>query len=115
MSSSTKTRKYVKPARSIRILHPISETSGGVLAITVGKAESVYAVRRLPADFCAAYRLIKGELVEQPDNTLRLQDAAQYDVLLDGQNSTCECKGFLRHGHCKHVGGLSVLHQRNLL
>lgn len=116
MSTSTTSRKRVKPERRIRLLHPISDKSAGIIAITVGKDEHVYAVRPIAADFGIAYRLIKGELVEEPDEqTLRLRDAAHYDVCLNGPQSTCECKGFLHHGHCKHVDGLTTLRQRNLI
>lgn len=115
MSTATKSRPRVKPERRIRVLKPISDNSAGVLAITIGKDEGVYAIRPIPADFGVAFRLIKGELVEEPDNTLRLRDAGQYDVCLNGPQSTCECKGFLHHGHCKHVDGLTTLRQRNLI
>src|SRR4051794_36825056 len=52
-----------------------------------------YHVERVPAEFGRAFRLTKfsccgGEV---------------YDVLLDGDRSSCECKGHLRWGHCKHV------------
>ena len=30
-------------------------------------------------------------------------DGAVYDVHADSFGLECECKGFLRHGHCKHV------------
>jgi hypothetical protein len=30
-------------------------------------------------------------------------------VLLEGENGTCECKGFLRHNHCKHLDSLRAL------
>jgi hypothetical protein len=115
MSTATKSRKHVKPQRHIRILHPIRDGHAGVVAISVGKVEDVYAVQPIPSQFGVAFHVIKGELVEQPDNTLRLQDAAHYDVCLNGEQSTCECKGFLRWHHCKHVGGLTALRQRNLI
>lgn len=97
MSTATKSRKRVKPERRIRVLKPISDNGAGVLAIAIGKDEGVYAIRPIPADFGVAFRLIKGELEEQPDNTLRLRDAGQYDVCLNGPQSTCECKGFPRY------------------
>jgi hypothetical protein len=31
-------------------------------------------------------------------------DDAVYDLYLSGYGWQCQCKGFLRHGHCKHVG-----------
>ena len=34
---------------------------------------------------------------------------AAYAVNLNGAASTCECRGFLRWGHCKHVAGLQAL------
>jgi hypothetical protein len=115
MTTATKSRKRVKPERRIRVLKPISDNSAGVLAITIGKDEGVYAIRPIPADFGVAFRLIKGELVEEPDNTLRLRDAAEYDVLLNGRESSCTCPGHTYHGHCKHVDGLTTLRQRNLI
>lgn len=30
-------------------------------------------------------------------------DGAVYDIHLDTYGLHCQCKGFLRHGHCKHV------------
>jgi hypothetical protein len=30
-------------------------------------------------------------------------DGAVYDLLADDFGLQCQCKGFLRHGHCKHV------------
>jgi hypothetical protein len=31
-------------------------------------------------------------------------DDAVYDLYLSTYGWQCQCKGFLRHGHCKHVG-----------
>ena len=52
----------------------------------------------------AAFHLQKADTGDGPGE--------EYDVLLDGQFSTCECKGFLRHGMkaaggsgCKHIAG----------
>jgi hypothetical protein len=38
-----------------------------------------------------------------------------YAVLLDGERSSCECKGFLRHGHCEHVDSVAELVERGEL
>jgi hypothetical protein len=38
-----------------------------------------------------------------------------YHVNLAGPRSTCEGKGFLAHGHCKHVSGLAALVEKGLL
>jgi hypothetical protein len=29
-------------------------------------------------------------------------DQARYDIRLNDHGLECECKGYLRHGHCKH-------------
>jgi hypothetical protein len=39
----------------------------------------------------------------------------EYDVLLDGANSSCTCLGFARWSRCKHVAGLQVLSDRGLI
>jgi hypothetical protein len=45
--------------------------------------------------------------------TVEKQGAEQepYHVNLgDAENPpSCECKGFLRHGHCRHIEGLTAL------
>jgi hypothetical protein len=114
MSTVTTSRKRVKPERRIRLLQPIRDGSGAI-QITIGKERQPYDVRLLDSDYGVAYRLIKHELVQQPEGFYELEITACYDVLLCGTESTCECKGFLKHRHCKHVEGLTVLRQRGLI
>jgi hypothetical protein len=116
MTTASKPCPRVKPERRIRLLHRMTDRSAAVVAITVGKEEGVYAVRLMPSDFGTAFHLIKGELIEDTDaETLRLRNAAEYDVLLNGRESSCTCPGHTYHGHCKHVDGLTTLRQRNLI
>lgn len=115
MTTATKSRKRVKPERRVRLALPIREGNASVLVISVGKDTHVYSITRLPSDFGAAFQLTKGELRQNAPETEELQATARYDVCLNGERSTCECKGFLHHGHCKHVDGLTTLHQRNLI
>jgi hypothetical protein len=39
----------------------------------------------------------------------------EYDILLDGANSSCTCLGFARWSRCKHIAGLQVLSDRGLI
>lgn len=56
---------------------------------------SSYWVELLPTDFGTGLRFVKS--LDRTEG-----DPENYDVLLGGGNYSCECKGFLRHGHCKH-------------
>jgi len=38
-------------------------------------------------------------------------DRATYDVRFTAHSGECECLGFLRHGHCKHVATLRAAEQ----
>ena len=58
-------------------------------------SRSCYWVELLPSQFGTALRFRKA--LDRADD-----DPENYDVLLTGENYGCECKGFLRHGHCKH-------------
>jgi hypothetical protein len=100
MTTTTKTRKPV--TRSAKVTRLGDAT---ILWLTVDKNVTAYRVTPLPCAFGkAAFHLQKADKGDgQPE---------EYDVLLDGQRSTCECKGFLRHGMkaadgrgCKHVAG----------
>jgi len=42
-------------------------------------------------------------------------DQKVYHVHLDRQGQTCDCKGFLRWGHCKHASALATLRQHGKL
>src|SRR2546421_1487433 len=43
---------------------------------------------------------------------LHKHDGTSYCVRLDGSDSSCDCKGFVSHGHCKHCESLLALQQR---
>jgi hypothetical protein len=77
----------------------------GVVRIQVdGEPWADYNLARLPSAFGTAFRLVK-----------HLGRCERYDVLLDGSRSSCECRGFLRHGHCKHQAGMQALVNRGIL
>jgi hypothetical protein len=97
---ATTTRRHVKPTRTIRRALPPSEVNPfAVVIIATGEAEDVYHVRAIPSDFGAAFEVEKVSAL----------DARTYSVNLQGNGGTCECMGFLRWGHCRHVEGLHAL------
>jgi hypothetical protein len=77
----------------------------GLLRITERKGRKVvedeYFLDRIPADFGMAF------LVEKRDYAVGEEHC--YHVNLDGEHGTCECKGFLRWNHCRHVESLRAL------
>jgi hypothetical protein len=77
-----------KPPRTVKVLAnpPVGK---GTLKIVEGKRVDVYYFRCLPSDFGRAFEMSK-------------VGGDAYCVNLDGQTSTCECRGFLRWGHCRH-------------
>jgi hypothetical protein len=74
----------------------------GVLHIIEGGKRDDYFIRAIEADFGLGVEVTK--LTGEPDNP-------QYNVNLDDQREhhSCECPGFLRWGHCKHIEGLVAL------
>ncbi len=80
----------------------------GSLHLTVGKESFAYWLDVLPHQFGAgvvAVRLTKlaaYHVEGEPDN---------YDVVVSpgGKGDGCECRGFLRHRHCKHLDGVRLL------
>jgi hypothetical protein len=89
-----------KPARSIRLEHPLNaDGKNGVVRITVGKETGDYFLDRIPADFGLGFRVeeIGGD------------EVYHVNIDNDGRTRTCECKGYLRHCHCKHADSLARL------
>jgi hypothetical protein len=65
----------------------------------VGKEEFSYWLLAIPCELGGL-----GLELRKP-----LPDGTTYHVHLDGEHSTCECDGFLRWNHCKHVEALLAL------
>ena len=110
MNTSTATRARVKTERTARLGPVIPGSPDRLLFMTLitrgpkrTKEEHFdYWLRSIPGS-ANGFRLEKVNPVPaegEPDH---------YDVLLDGERSTCECQGFLRWGHCKHVESLLAL------
>jgi hypothetical protein len=88
-----------KPARSINVaVRPSEVNPFYVVKIVEGKKTDYYSVRPIPSDWGTAYQMAKLPEENEP-----------YSVCLAGADSTCDCKGHLRHGHCRHVEGLTAL------
>jgi hypothetical protein len=108
----TRTRRK-PPQRNIRVLEqPTRDTDGwAAVAICVGKQTDTYLLRTVPTDFNGTLAFE----VEKLDSDLATVEA--YHVLLadSPERHSCECKGFLRWGHCKHTEGLDALRRTNRL
>lgn len=111
MSTTTKARSRRKPERRIRLLKPIEHGIGALQIVIDGEPHN-YLILPLASDFGSAFHLVKQELLPVDPGVWELHDTARYDLCLNGPQSTCECKGFLHRGRCKHVDGLTVLRQR---
>jgi hypothetical protein len=99
MNATTK-RARVKPARTVKLLLPPAEGQTGALLIREGERQDTYFLSLIPSDFGVGLEVEKVD----PVNGHRT-----YHVNLNGDASTCECKGFLRWAHCRHVESLLAL------
>jgi len=89
-----------KPERGIRLEVRPEENGIGIVRITVGEEYADYFLTMIPADYGRGFKVEKvGLMANDPP----------YHVNIDGDKRSCECKGFLRHGHCKHADGLAAL------
>ena len=98
------------PGRYITLYARPEAGAWGYLTITVGGDQWGYYVREVPTQFgVAAYLLEKAD----PGTDAEGERYAVH-FYADG-SATCECRGFLRWGHCKHTDGLAALRERKLL
>lgn len=94
-----------RPPRTIRLLVPPGADGVGLLCITAARRAVYYVFRELRCEIGG-----RGFAVH------RLGLANLYHTRVDaGRDCSCECLGFLRHGRCKHVLGLSALIGHGLL
>ena len=102
---ATSSKRAARPARTIRLLRPITPEAAGVVCVTAEDESAFYAVRELPCDIggrgFAVHRLGLGTL---------------YHVRVGKPHDcSCECKGFLYHGYCRHILGLLALTRQGKL
>ena len=109
MTSNTtkKARKYTPTTqrkRNARLLAWLEDLKAGVVRITEeGKPDDHYHLAEIPSDFGRGFSL------EKMTDGNPLTCETPYAVCIDGTRSTCECKGFLRWRHCRHVEALTAL------
>jgi hypothetical protein len=103
----TPSRPRVKPDRKVNWAWRNPGHGYGVLRVveTVGRKVTAddYFVLPIPSDFGVAFEVTK--LVPG------VGAATRYHVNLggEGEPASCECKGFLGHGHCRHLESLTAL------
>ena len=109
MTTSHNKGKPVKPRPNSRryvrwAIRPGVYGVEGVLVLTVGPKASASVARRIPADGGEGWELAKFRKAAGDEATI-------YHVHLDrtGGRHSCECQGFLRWSHCKHISGLLAL------
>jgi hypothetical protein len=99
VTTATK-QKTAKQERSAKLMQ-IGESL--ILWLTRGKDITAYRVEAIRHDFGrAAFILHKADKGTG-------EERKEYEVLLDGANSTCSCPGNTYHGHCVHVESLTAL------
>ncbi len=104
-----------QPQRTIRLLRPPSDDVPGKVVIRQRKGRKVettsYLLKRLESQLGGqAFELAKIVRQQSQDGAVIFTIAERYHVLLLGEQSTCECKGFLRWNKpCRHIAGLLQL------
>jgi hypothetical protein len=100
---TTQTKKTRNPPTRTATVQQVGQSL--IIWLTVDKNTTAYRVTPIRNQFGkAAFHL------EKADQGAGVPE--QYDVLLDGQLSTCDCAGFTYHGMkaangrgCKHISG----------
>jgi hypothetical protein len=104
-ATKSRTRKPApKPER--RVVLYGADSNPMVIEMTIGNATFAYFVKRLQADYGMGFEFRKVEV-----NGMSETDGETYHVHYDPARrlSTCDCKGSLHHGHCKHQEAILAL------
>jgi len=106
MSTATRSRQARQQLRTVRLsVPPSADNPFSIVTITQGHDVDDYIVRPVASDWGDGFQV---ERIFDPEQKV-------YHVHLDRQGQTCDCKGFLRWGHCKHASALATLRQHGKL
>jgi hypothetical protein len=103
MSETTATRpprQRKKPERHCRLTRAQDGTR--TLTLRIGQQTDTYDLLEIATDYGRGFEVTKA-------------DGTVYHVCLDGLASGCDCKGFSRWSHCKHVDSLAALQRHGTL
>jgi len=112
MATTTATRKPATKSRIVTVLEPITATTGDIqITQTEGRQTTIdrYYVREIPSDI-GGRGFTFGKMAQ---HTFAVVE--EHTCRLAGRDSTCECKGFERWSHCKHLESLTALANRGKL
>lgn len=98
MKTATKARKPIARSAALVTLN----NGKTVLTLTAGDEMRGYLLTPIPSDFGAGFHLVKGDNGDGSPHE-------EYDVLLDGRESSCTCPGNTYKGRCKHLDAIQAL------
>ena len=106
-----------KPQRSVRLL---SRTHGmyelpAAAQVQIDMVSTGPRIGTRTDSFRYSVLPIRSEVGGRAFQVTRQDTGETYAVLLNGNESSCECRGWLRHQHCKHVDALQTLVNRGKL
>lgn len=94
-----------RSTRAVRLVRPPDEHGVGVFCVRAGDGQTYYTFREIPCVIGG-----RGYVVH------KLGLGNRYHVRVGTpEECSCECLGFLRHGHCRHILGLLTLVQHGRL
>lgn len=94
-----------RPSRVIRLIRRPGSDGVGVFAITTTGRTQFYVFKEIPCEIGGRAFAVH-----------RMGLADVYDVRIGAPaECSCECMGYLRHGKCKHIQGLTALIGHDLL
>jgi hypothetical protein len=98
MTTASKSRPRVKPERRVHLYNP--EGTPKLLEMTIGKDTFAYWLKIIDADYGIGFEVRK-PFPETDVYHVHYDPARRY--------SSCDCKGGLHHGHCKHQEAIIAL------
>src|SRR5262245_43459560 len=108
-STISQAKKQGQKTRTCRLV----TTHAGSVALTIRQQQGTQAPQT-DVYYLTPIKSEMGGVAYQ----LTKHDCTKYDVLLDGEASTCDCLGQTKWGHrhpCKHIAALLILQARGQL